>query len=43
MDVGAEDVVFRSVSPGPGQYQNMLIHSGVIINNSGPSHSDAMR
>ena len=25
------DVVFRSKSPGPGEYQNLLLHSGVLI------------
>ena len=29
--VGPGDVVFRSVSPGPGHYENMLLHSGVLI------------
>ena len=33
---GPGDVVFRSVSPGPGNYENMLLHSGVLIN-TGPS------
>ena len=25
------DVIFRSKSPGPGEYQNLLLHSGVLI------------
>ena len=25
------DVVFRTKSPGPGEYQNLLLHSGVLI------------
>ena len=28
---GPPDVVFRSKSPGPGEYQNLLLHSGVLI------------
>ena len=45
LDTG-EDVVFRSSSPGPGQYQNMLLHSGVVINNTshtGHTHPDTIR
>ena len=30
------DVSFRSKSPGPGKYQNLLLHGGVLINTSSP-------
>ena len=32
-------VVFRSKSPGPGEYQNLLLHSGVLI--PGPATSQS--
>ena len=32
MGRGVGDAVFRSVSPGPGDIGDMMLHSGVLIN-----------